>query len=64
MCGSPTRYTASHPFETLFSMLHETGHALYEQGISALWNRTLVRGGASLGVHESQSRLWENIISQ
>jgi carboxypeptidase Taq len=59
-----TRYTASHPFETLFSTLHETGHGLYEQGISPLWNRTLVRGGASLGVHESQSRLWENIIGR
>jgi carboxypeptidase Taq len=59
-----TRYTASHPFETLFSMLHETGHALYEQGISPRWNRTLARGGASLGIHESQSRLWENIIGR
>jgi carboxypeptidase Taq len=59
-----TRYDAAHPFEMLFSMLHETGHGLYEQGISPSWNRTVVRGGASLGVHESQSRLWENIIGR
>jgi len=59
-----TRYDAAHPFETLFSMLHETGHALYEQGISPRWSRSVVRGGASLGVHESQSRLWENIIGR
>jgi len=59
-----TRYDPAHPFEMLFSTLHETGHALYEQGISPSWNRTVVRGGASLGVHESQSRLWENVIGR
>ena len=59
-----TRFRESHPFEMLFSMLHETGHALYEQGISPAWNRTVLRGGASLGVHESQSRLWENLIGR
>ena len=48
----------------LFAAMHETGHALYEQGVSPGWRRTLVRGGASLGVHESQSRLWENVIGR
>jgi carboxypeptidase Taq len=48
----------------LFSTLHETGHALYEQGVSPVWNRTVVRGGASHGIHESQSRLWENVVGR
>jgi carboxypeptidase Taq len=59
-----TRFDRQHPFEMLFSTLHETGHALYEQGMSPAWNRTVVRGGASQGIHESQSRLWENIIGR
>ena len=59
-----TRYVSRHPFEMLFGSMHETGHALYEQGVAPVWNRTLVRGGASLGMHESQSRLWENVIGR
>jgi carboxypeptidase Taq len=45
-------------------MMHEAGHALYEQGVSPIFSRTLARGGASLGVHESQSRLWENLVGR
>ncbi len=48
----------------LFSALHETGHALYEQGISPALARSPLGEGASLGVHESQSRLWENIVGR
>jgi carboxypeptidase Taq len=59
-----TRFDARNPFEMPFAAMHETGHALYEQGIAATWNRTLMRGGASLGVHESQSRLWENVVGR
>jgi carboxypeptidase Taq len=59
-----TRFDERNPFEMLFSTMHETGHALYEQGMDARWHRTVLRGGASLGVHESQSRLWENIIGR
>jgi carboxypeptidase Taq len=59
-----TRFDSRHPFEMLFAAMHETGHALYEQGVSPRWSRTLVRGGASQGVHESQSRLWENVIGR
>ena len=44
--------------------LHEGGHALYEQGVSPALERTFLAGGASLGVHESQSRLWENIVGK
>jgi carboxypeptidase Taq len=59
-----TRFDERNPFETLFSTMHEAGHALYEQGVAPVWERTVVRGGASLGVHESQSRLWENLIGR
>jgi carboxypeptidase Taq len=59
-----TRFDNRKPFEMLFAAMHEAGHALYEQGVSPSWARTLVCGGASLGVHESQSRLWENVIGR
>ena len=59
-----TRFDPRNPFEMLFSTMHEAGHALYEQGVGTLWARTLAGGGASLGVHESQSRLWENVIGR
>ena len=52
-----TRFDARQPFGLLFGALHETGHALYEQGVSARWNRSLLEGGVSLGVHESQSQI-------
>jgi carboxypeptidase Taq len=48
----------------LFSMLHEAGHALYEQGVDPRWEATPVARGASSGVHESQSRLWENLVGR
>jgi len=44
--------------------LHEAGHGLYEQGCSPALVRTPLAGGASLGAHESQSRLWENAIGR
>jgi carboxypeptidase Taq len=59
-----TRFDPRNPFEMLFATMHEAGHALYEQGVGTAWTRTLARGGASLGVHESQSRLWENVIGR
>jgi carboxypeptidase Taq len=48
----------------LFSVLHEAGHALYEQGVSLEYDGTPLGEGTSSGVHESQSRLWENIIGR
>lgn len=48
----------------LFSTLHEAGHALYEQGISRAYARSPLAAGASTGVHESQSRLWENQVGR
>ena len=59
-----TRFVATYPLSLLFGTMHETGHALYEQGVSSRYQRTMLEGGASLGVHESQSRLWENIVGR
>ena len=50
--------------EFIFSALHEGGHALYEQGIAEINTTTPLDEGVSLGIHESQSRLWENIIGR
>ena len=59
-----TRFDPGWLSPALFATLHETGHALYEQGIDPAYSRTPISGGASLGVHESQSRLWENIVGR
>lgn len=50
--------------EFVFSALHEGGHGIYEQGIAGEIGQTRLDDGASLGIHESQSRLWENIIGR
>ncbi len=50
--------------EALFSTIHEAGHALYEQGIALEFEGTPLAGGVSSGVHESQSRLWENLVGR
>jgi len=48
----------------LFGTMHEAGHALYEQGVAPVLDRTPLAGGASLAVHESQSRMWENLVGR
>lgn len=48
----------------LFGLMHETGHGLYEMGVSEHLDFTPLGAGASLGVHESQSRMWENIVGR
>jgi carboxypeptidase Taq len=50
--------------QSLFGSMHEGGHALYEQGIGEPVHRTAIGTGVSLGVHESQSRLWENCVGR
>jgi carboxypeptidase Taq len=50
--------------QALFSTLHEAGHGLYEQGVDPALDGTPLAGGSSAGVHESQSRLWENIVGR
>lgn len=49
---------------SIFGSLHEAGHGMYEQGSPMEWDRTPLAGGVSLGVHESQSRTWENIVGR
>ena len=48
----------------LFSVIHEAGHGIYEQGIGDELTQTLVGQGTSMGMHESQSRFYENIIGR
>ncbi len=48
----------------LFATCHEAGHALYEQGVDPSYSHTPLAGGVSMGVHESQSRLWENLVAR
>ncbi|MBG0767504.1 MAG: carboxypeptidase Taq [Sphaerochaeta sp.] len=60
-----TRYTDPSVMDSFSSTVHEGGHALYEMGASnAALKGTSLAGGASLGMHESQSRLWENMIAK
>ncbi|MGE5581429.1 MAG: carboxypeptidase M32, partial [Bacillota bacterium] len=59
-----TRVKENNFSEALFSTIHETGHALYEQGINPDFDGTPLEDGASMSVHESQSRLWENLVGR
>jgi carboxypeptidase Taq len=59
-----TRVRADNIAEALFSTLHEAGHALYEQGVDVALEGTPLNSGTSAGVHESQSRLWENVVGR
>jgi carboxypeptidase Taq len=58
------RYEVGNPLSTLFSAMHESGHAMYEQGSNPAYERTPLAGGTSLAVHESQSRMWENLVGR
>ena len=59
-----TRFKEDDLSEALFSTMHEAGHALYELGIDPACEGTLLAHGASSAVHESQSRLWENLVGR
>jgi carboxypeptidase Taq len=59
-----TRVREDHLGECLFSNLHEGGHALYEQGVDMKYDGLPLMNGTSAGVHESQSRLWENMVGR
>ncbi|WP_322510220.1 carboxypeptidase M32, partial [Anaerolinea sp.] len=48
----------------LFGTMHECGHALYDLGLDPAYHRTPLRHGASMAVHESQSRMWENLVGR
>lgn len=59
-----TRYLENDVASALFGTIHEGGHALYEQNIDAELAGTTLHTGTSMGIHESQSRFWENIIGR
>ena len=59
-----TRFNDNWLNPALFGMMHEAGHGMYEQGIGQNLEGTPLAGGTSLGVHESQSRMWENIVGR
>src|SRR5262249_21238828 len=59
-----TRVDESDIGQALFSTVHEAGHAMYEQGVDAALAGTPLGWGTSAGVHESQSRLWENVVAR
>jgi carboxypeptidase Taq len=58
------RWEPGNPLATVFSAMHESGHAMYEQGINPAFERTSLAHGTSLAVHESQSRMWENLVGR
>lgn len=59
-----TRFHEDEPLDSLFSSIHETGHGLYEQGLPAEHHANALGQAAGMGVHESQSRLWENQVAR
>jgi carboxypeptidase Taq len=59
-----TRFDEHNLGDGLFSTLHESGHAMYELGINPTFEGTPLAEGTSAGVHESQSRLWENLVGR
>jgi carboxypeptidase Taq len=59
-----TRIFEDQPLSAIFSTLHEGGHGLYEQGLAAADRRSVLGAAPSMGLHESQSRLWENLVGR
>ena len=59
-----TRFNKNYLPTAMFGTMHECGHALYELGIDKKFNRSPLADGASMAVHESQSRMWENMIGR
>lgn len=59
-----THYHEDDLASSMYSVIHEGGHALYELGCDDSYNHTFLSGGVSMGIHESQSRFYENIIGR
>ena len=59
-----THYYEKHPTFSMYSVIHEGGHALYELGAEDCYNYTNLSGGVSMGIHESQSRFYENLMGR
>jgi carboxypeptidase Taq len=67
LCTTDIRITTREPEDSLdglFAIMHECGHGLYEHGVDRALERTPLARGCSLGLHESQSRLWENLVGR
>ncbi len=58
-----TRYFPDN-LDGLFATMHEFGHGLYEHQVDEALERTPLARGVSLGMHESQSRMWENLVGR
>ena len=63
-CRLTTRYDEHHFPGAFFGTLHEAGHGMYEQGLNPQAFGTAAGDSASLGIHESQSRMWENLVGR
>ncbi|WP_163870127.1 carboxypeptidase M32 [Myxococcus eversor] len=59
-----THVDESNPLPAIFSTIHEAGHGLFEQGFAPEHHRTPLAASPSMGLHESQSRLWENMVGR
>ena len=59
-----THYMPQDMFSNLYSVAHEGGHALYELNVDPKYDYTILAGGATTGLHESQSRLFENYVGR
>ena len=59
-----THYHEMNPTFSMYSVIHEGGHALYELGADDCYNFTNLSGGVSMGIHESQSRFYENLMGR
>jgi len=59
-----THYHADALASSMYSVIHEGGHAIYELGGEDRYNYTFLAGGVSMGIHESQSRFYENIVGR
>jgi carboxypeptidase Taq len=57
-----TRIDVHNPISNILTVLHEAGHALYEQGFTSVFQRSPLRDAPSLGAHEAQARFWENHV--
>ena len=59
-----THYHEDNVASSMYSVIHEGGHAIYELGCDDCYNYTFLAGGVSMGIHESQSRFYENLIGR
>lgn len=59
-----THYHEDAPMSSMYSVIHEGGHALYELHVGAEYDDTVLGGGVSMGIHESQSRFFENLVGR